>query len=181
MTEVANAIINNIEQRCQCMFTRSYITSGLDGFRCFSESTDAVTYRAEIQETDTANVFDLIKYIEDWTAGEVLIRIGGVFIEVDSSCRVAIESIEERECLPRNGSSIVNASSNNSIYIGGGVAAVLCFLLLLAIIAIVVTLIMKRRKASYKLGDTLRRYSAGFCFVLIVIKSYNDCRLYSNP
>ena len=51
--EVANAIVTNIEERCQCGFTRSNITS--DGFRCFPGSTDAVTYHGEIHETDTAN------------------------------------------------------------------------------------------------------------------------------
>ena len=91
--QVANAIVINVEERCRCNFTRSNITS--DRSLCFPKSDfNAVTYRGDIHETDTANVFDLINHIEEWTAcGDVLIRVQNVFVKVDNSCRVAIESI----------------------------------------------------------------------------------------
>ena len=56
---MTNAIVTNVEERCQCGFTRSNITT--EGFLCFPASVNTVTYRGEIHETDTVNVFDLIK------------------------------------------------------------------------------------------------------------------------
>ena len=108
---MANAIVTNVEERYRCNFTRSNITS--DRFLCFPKSDffNAVTYRGDIHETDTANVFDLINHIEEWTArGDVLIRVQDVFVKVDNSCRVAIESISEQECLPRVIATIATTS-----------------------------------------------------------------------
>ena len=133
-----------LKNRCQCGFTRSNITS--DGFRCFPGSTDAVTYRGEIHETDTANVFDIIKHIEDWTTGDVLIRVQRVFIKVDSSCRVAIDFITERQCLP------TGPDGNNGpvAIIAGAVVVVV----LVGLVVVMVILVVKSGKTSYKLQDT---------------------------
>ena len=167
---MASAIVINVEKRCQCGFTRSNITS--DGFRCFPGSTDAVTYRGEIHETDTANVFDLITHIEEWTAEGVSILVQRVFIEVDSSCRVAIESFNEEECLPRRTITATSISTteretdsppnNGSVAIIGGGAAVVVIVLILIIVNIVIIFVMKRRRASYKLEDNKNRYNVYF-------------------
>ena len=156
---MASAIVINVEERCQCGFTQSNITS--DGFRCFPGSTDAVTYRGEIRLTDTANVFDLITHIEEWTAEGVSILVQRVFIEVDSSCRVVIESFNENECLPR--STITTSESpriaSNAI-IGGAVSAVVLVLILIICIVAITTviLVLKSRKALYKLENNKNRY-----------------------
>ena len=177
---MASAIVTNVEERCQCGITRSNITS--DGFRCFPGSTDAVTYRGEIRLTDTENVFDLITHIEEWTAEGVSILVQRVFIEVDSSCRVAIESFNEEECLPRRTittttifSTTITATSigtsttesetespqtapnNSTDAIIGGVAAAVVIVLILIIVTIVVILVLKSRKASYKLRNSKNR------------------------
>ena len=164
---MASAIVINVEERCQCGFTRSNITS--DGFRCFPGSTDVVTYRGEIHETDTVNVFDMITHIEEWTAEGVSILVQRVFIEVDGSCRVAIESFNEEECLPRRTITATSISTteretdsppnNGSVaIIGGGAAAVV--MLLILIIGIIV--VMKRCRASYKLEDNKNRHNVYF-------------------
>ena len=174
---MANVIVTNVEERCQCGFTLSNITS--DGFRCFPGTTDAVTYRGEIRLTDTENVFDLITHIEEWTAEGVSIVVERVFIEVDSSCRVAIESFNEDECLPRSTMTTTTILSNTIIatsilttdhsetenpqtavaIIGGGAAGVVIVLLLIiGIIVVVVILVAKSHRASYKLEDNTNRY-----------------------
>ena len=156
---MATAIVINVKERCQCGFTRSNITS--DGFRCFPGSSDAVTYRGEIHETGTTNVFDLITHIEEWTAEGVSILVQRVFIEVDSSCRVVIESFNENECLPR--STITTSESpriaSNAI-IGGAVSAVVIVLILIICIVAITTviLVLKSRKALYKLENDKNRY-----------------------
>ena len=169
----------NVEERCQCGFTRSNITA--EGFLCFPASVNTVTYRGEIHETDSASVFDLIKHIEDWTAGEVLIRVQRVFIKVDGSCRVAIESLNEDECLLRStitattilsSTSATNiststtesetespqtASNNGSIAIIGGAAAAVVIVLIGIIVVVIVILVVKSHRASYKLKDNKKR------------------------
>ena len=163
---MASAIVINIEERCQCGFTQSTITS--DGFRCFPGSTDAVTYRGEIHETDTANVFDLMTHIEEWTAEGVSILVQRVFIEVDSSCRVVIESFNENECLPR---TITTSESPRIAIIGGAVSAVvLVLILIICIVAItMVILVLKSRKALYKLENDKNRYVIRISACTIII------------
>ena len=93
-----------------------------------------MTYRGEIHESDTVNVFDLITHniIEDWIAEGVSILVQRVFIEVDSSCRVAIESFNEEEpCLTQSiASSAMEipplAANSVSVYIGGAAAGGAC-------------------------------------------------------
>ena len=161
---MTNAIVTNVEERCQCGFTQSNITT--EGFLCFSVSVNTVTYRGEIHETDSANVFDIIKHIEDWTAGEVLIRVQQVFIKVDGSCRVAIESFNERECLPRGTLTTTDhsetespqtAPNNGSIAIIGGVAAAVVIVLIGIIVVVMVILVVKSHRASYSLNDNKKR------------------------
>ena len=161
---MANAIVTNVEERCRCNFTRSNITS--DRSLCFPRSDfNAVTYRGDIHETDTTKLFDLINHIVEWTArGNVLIRVQDVFVKVDNSCRVAIESISEQECLPRVIATIATTSiasdNGSSTVIGGSVLAVVIILILIGVV--VVSFVLKSRKTTYSLQDTKRRYALLF-------------------
>ena len=121
-----------------------------DGFRCFPGSTDAVNYRGEIHETDTANVFDLIIHIEEWTAEGVSILVQRVFIEVDSSCRVAFN---EEECLTQS-----TANSVSVAIIGGTAAGGVVVIKLIGIITVtMVILVLKHCKDSYSFQETRNR------------------------
>ena len=89
-----------------------------------------------------------------------------MFIKVDGSCRVAIESFNERECLPRGTltttvhsetESPQTAPNNGSIAIIGGVAAAVVIVLIGIIVVVMVILVVKSHRASYSLNDNKKR------------------------
>lgn len=134
--------------RCQCGLARGNITS--DGFLCFPGSSDSVTYRGEIHETETTNVNELIEHIQQWTDAGVTILVQRVFIRVDSSCRVAIDSINEEECIPRN-----KETNSNVVIIGGAVTGVIIIIIIVLIVGVVMLqIVLKRRKSSFNLKNT---------------------------
>ena len=55
------ALSMNVEERCQCGFTVRNILKPT--FRCFAESEDAVTYRAEILGTGETSAADITSHI----------------------------------------------------------------------------------------------------------------------
>ena len=83
-----------VEELCNCGFSRRNITN--DAFQCFS--ADAVTYRGTLHGTEQASSLQLAGFIEQWTAAEQVIPVQGVFLTVDSSCSVIIESLHKEEC-----------------------------------------------------------------------------------
>ena len=86
--------MGGVEGLCNCGFSRQSISD--DAFQCFS--ADAVTYRGTLHGTEQASSLQLAGFIEQWTAGEQVIPVQGVFLTVDSSCSVIIESLREAEC-----------------------------------------------------------------------------------
>ena len=86
----------NVEERCQCGFTVMNILKPT--FRCFVESEDAVTYRAEILGTGVALAADITSHIQDWITQGALITFDFVLIAVDSSCQVIVTSVLDPEC-----------------------------------------------------------------------------------
>ena len=86
------------EELCQCSFTRQHITK--DAFTCLSE--DGITYRARLHSTDQASSLEIASYIEQWTSEPKQFPVQGLFLSIDSTCTVAIDSLTEKECLKRN-------------------------------------------------------------------------------
>ena len=90
------ALSMNVEERCQCGFTVMNILK--PKFRCFAESEDAVTYRAEILGTGVASAADITSHIQDWITQGALITFDFVLIAVDISCEVIVTSVLDPEC-----------------------------------------------------------------------------------
>ena len=86
----------NVEERCQCGFTVMNILKPT--FRCFAESEDAVTYRAETLGTGVTSAADITSHIQDWITPGALITFDFVLIAVDSSCQVIVRSVLDPEC-----------------------------------------------------------------------------------
>ena len=86
----------NVEERCRCGFTVMNIQKPT--FRCFAESEDVVTYRAEILGTGVASAADITSHIQDWITQGALITFDFVLIAVDSSCQVMVTSVLDPEC-----------------------------------------------------------------------------------
>ena len=122
--------MGGVEELCNCGFSRQSISD--DAFQCFS--ADAVTYRGMLHGTEQASSLQLAGFIEQWTAGEQVIPVQGVFLTVDSSCSVIIESTNDSECAkrPSQSSSPTVAAIVAAAAVSGG---------LIVAIAIVLTLV----------------------------------------
>ena len=130
--------MGGVEELCNCGFSRRNITD--DGFQCFS--ADAVTYRGTLHETEQASSLQLAGFIEQWTAGEQVIPVQGVFLTVDSSCSVIIESLREAEC----GTATTDPSDNTAAIIAG-VVVVIC-VVAIAIAAVVIAIIFVKSRTK---------------------------------
>ena len=133
-----------VEELCNCGFSRQSISD--DAFQCFS--ADAVTYRGTLHGTEQAASLQLAGYIEQWTAGEQVIPVQGVFLTVDSSCSVIIESLREAECgTATTGPSDSTASpSDNTAAIIAGVVVVIGVVAIAVTISIAFILVKSRTK-----------------------------------
>ena len=134
MESVAQHIVGGVEELCNCGFSRQSISD--DAFQCFS--ADAVTYRGTLHGTEQASSLQLAGFIEQWTAGEQVIPVQGVFLTVDSSCSVIIESLREAEC--------GTANSDNTRVIAGVVVVIGVLTIAAVVIAITFLLVKSRTK-----------------------------------
>ena len=62
LTDIANAIIQNINQHCQCGLSGESITDG--AFQCFENSDQQVTFRARLHGTAQVTSSQLLAYLE---------------------------------------------------------------------------------------------------------------------
>ena len=70
------------------------------------QSPQAVTYRAFIiHGSINLTAFELILLLEGWLAKDPTVVIQRVSMTIDKDCAVAISSLADEECLPRNNST----------------------------------------------------------------------------
>ncbi len=121
-------------------------------FRCFSESEDAVTYRAEISGTQAASAVEIANYIEDWLADGAIVAFEFLLIPVDSTCQVILTSIADPECI--NPTPISPTSAQFPVAAVGGAIGAVIFLIVICIIMIIVIYIRihKNRTRSFHLA-----------------------------
>ena len=147
---LTEALSMNVEERCQCGFTVMNILKPT--FRCFVESEDAVTYRAEILGTGVASAADITSHIQDWITQGALITFDFILIAVDGSCPAVVASVQDPEC------SIPSETSQPSV-LGGVLGGVLVVILLVFIvITILIVYCWIHRKRSGKLKISKDRY-----------------------
>ena len=145
----------NVEERCQCGF--SVINILEPRFRCFTESEDAVTFRAEIIGTGEASPADIATYIQNWITQGALVTFDFVLIVVDNSCQVVVTSILDPECNPLTTSSPPIDGQAELTLLGGALSG----LLLLIIVVLVISLLVCcwiHKKRSGKLEISRNRY-----------------------
>ena len=160
------SLVNNVEERCQCGFSLSNIVS--PKLRCFEESEDAVTYRAEVTGTPLAPSSQIASFVEEWLAGSALISFDFVIIPVDGSCQVVVSSIADPECntpttattgltTEATSSSPVEQSGTLAAIVGGVLGGVIITLVVvLSIVVVIIVLVRGFRvtKANrYVIGD----------------------------
>lgn len=72
-----------------------------------------------------------------------------MFIEVDSSCKVAIDSVDEDECDTLEDSSVTTIVT---------IIVVIAVLIVLGVVSVVVVIYLKRHKALYKFKESSNVY-----------------------
>ena len=92
---VEKAVIEAIERGCECIFPPDHLLEA--SFSCES-SPNLTTYRNALIGTHEFNATELINFIQDWVNSGSIIKIQNYSVRVDSTCLVAISSLEEVEC-----------------------------------------------------------------------------------
>ena len=93
-------LVEAIERRCKCPFP---ITNLLEeSFSC-EDSLNLLTYRNTLLGTHNFNGTQIIGFIQDWVSTSPRIKMERSHVRVDSSCPVAISSLDEPECGQREG------------------------------------------------------------------------------
>ena len=148
LESIKAAVMDSTQELCECSITSDRITNGV--FQCFPASPDAVTYRAKLHGTTSANSTQLISHVEQWTAQGAAINIQQVLLRVDGSCRVAVSALVDDECQKRSvRSDSTNGNDNNNIIIfiiSGGVLATVITVVVIVIVIATVVVCLRRNK-----------------------------------
>ena len=142
LNDITNAVVQSINQHCQCGLSAECITEG--AFQCFENSERQVTFRARLCGTAQTNTSLLLAYLETFVAQtDSTIAVQGVRLDVDSSCSVIINSFGDLQCTmtTASDSTTVAGQSDNSAAIIGGVVAVI---VVVAVTVIIITFLITR-------------------------------------
>ena len=175
LDDITNAVIEELTASCvKCGIIKDIIDK--QSFACFPESPTYVTYRARLEGTYETESGSLISLIDEWVSGGASIIVAGILMTVDSKCSVALRSLSEGQCLPKQppttnpipsspnatGSSSESTdgipstdsgSSDNVAAIVGGIVAVILIIpivIIVAIIAVVITMKGRHREVSFR-------------------------------
>ena len=90
------ALVEAVKLRCKCPFPFTNLLEG--SFSC-EESPDLMTYRSALLGTHNFNGSRIVGFIQDWVSSGPRIKIDRrSHVRVDSSCQVALTSLDEQEC-----------------------------------------------------------------------------------
>ena len=154
------SLVSNVEERCQCGFSLSNIMS--PNFRCFEQSEDAVTYRAEISGTPLALPNQIVSFVEEWLSEGALILFDIVLVPVDGSCQVVVSSIVDPECntpIPATTSaSPMEQLGSLGAIVGGAIGVIIVLVVAVIIVIIIVILVRAKRTGVFVVKNTRYRY-----------------------
>ena len=163
-------------------------------FFCNAESPSFLTYRARLEGTSETDSSSLVSLIEAWVrGGEASLIMTGVQMSLDSSCAVAISSLNEPECSPSHTPTATSSPSTDmpaverssdeepvQAIIGGIVAVVIVLIITIAIaiVIIIVVLILKNRRGEVSLkNNSDKKYV--WCGSIDSLSSYDDLLAYT--
>ncbi len=141
LNTLSEEISTRVEERCQCEFSMLNIIG--PKFRCFAESEDAVTYRAQISGTVTASAEDIATDVSDWLSEGPLITFDFILIAVDTSCQVVVSSFADPEC------SAAAMEFPAGAAVGGAIGAVF-FMIVVSIFLLVCFCAFRKRSNLHK-------------------------------
>ena len=151
-------------------------------FVCYPESPSFLTYRARLEGTSETDSGSLVSLIEAWVrGGEASLIMTGVLMTVDSSCSVAISSLNEPECPPSSTPTATSSPSTDmpaverssdeepaqvSDAIIGGIVAVVIVLIIaitIAVITIIFLILRNRRGEVSPKNISDKKYDCDVC------------------
>ena len=133
-------------------------------FRCFGESEDAVTYRAEISGTLLAPPDHVVLFIEEWLSQGALILFDIILVPLDESCQVVVTSLADQECnTPTSATTVLMTEATSSlpteqsvtlaVIVGGAIGGVIIVVVVALIIIIIVVSIRAKRTQVFSVNN----------------------------
>lgn len=141
--ELMGAIVGGINVRCRCNLTQDRVTER--SFHCLPFSPQAVSYRARLHSTLSANVSQLAAKLQEWATTGPAVPAQPLPLTVDSACVVTDESRVEW-CSGTAELEIPTVPTTTSelplIIIVAGASCAVLFLLVLIIVAVVLIVVV---------------------------------------
>ena len=159
LTDIANAVVQNINQLCQCGLSAEYITES--AFQCFENSEQQVTFRARLHGTAEVTSSQLIAYLGTFISQtHSTIAVQGLRLDVDSSCSIAINTFGDPGCATTTSTSESTTTEaalpDNTAATIGGVVAVIVIAVVAVTVVIITIAVIKSRRASLSLYQDAR-------------------------
>ena len=95
---IISAVVDAIEQLCNCGYTAQYIDSRGSGLRCSSNHPSQVVFRSKLYGTANTTASEVTTHINQWISDGVSIVILGLILDIDPTCPVQISSFSDPEC-----------------------------------------------------------------------------------
>ena len=161
LTDITNAVVQNINQLCQCGLSVEYITES--AFQCFPNSEQQVTFRARLHGTALVTSPQLIAYLGTFVfQTDSTIAVQGLRLDVDNSCSIAINTFADPGCPATTTTSESTTTEapqpdNTAAIIGAVVAVIVVVIVVVAVTVIIIAIaIIKSRRASFSLYQDAR-------------------------
>ena len=141
LNDITSAVVQNINQRCQCGLSAERITEG--AFQCFEHSERQVTFRARLHGTVKMESLQLLAYLETFAAqADSTIAVQGLRLNVGRSCPIAINSFGDPQCT-------TSTSADNTAATVGGVVAVIVVIAITIIIITIAAFVTRSHRATF--------------------------------
>jgi hypothetical protein len=155
---ISEQVALKLNSDCQCRINSAYITA--TQFACDPQENAHVVYKARLSRTPDVSIEDLILLLQDWvTSGSASVTIDHIQLNVEASCSVMINSLDDPICpLPVTTSGLPSTPAvsaeesggiNLSVYIIATLSVVV-FAVILIVVVICAFFILQNRKSSKK-------------------------------
>ena len=149
--EITTAIISELRTSCKCEITTENFNN--ERLVCSSDSSNTVSYQAQIIGTSDTDITALVSLIEDWTASTPTISVLGVLVRVGEACTVDVTDLSSGVCIetPSCTSTQARSSSSDSCTdiataVGIAVAVAVGVVLVASAVIIIICCIIKRKR-----------------------------------
>ncbi len=152
--DVVKALVENVNDRCECAFSEDRITNGV--FQCFPSSPRSVTYHAQLHGTLNANITELFTILKEWLSSGATIPVQLLPLTVSSVCAVSSTPLEH---CPDDVVVVTEAPTTPTtplplitIVAGGGVVVFLAIVILIIVVIIIAGLVkLKHSRRANKM------------------------------